>query len=441
MINLHPAQSEIYKHLFVEQKLRYAVVCCARGWGKSYMAAVCAVTAVFELLELAAKVPNKTVYIIAPTYDQVKDIYFPLIAYDLGIEDYAIKMSRDLGRFWFANNVELRLLSYESVERMRGKGSYFVVWDEISSCTKGLGAEDAWMSVIQPTIATRWSNKRALSYGARSPGRSLVISTPKGYNFFHTLSTYHETDPDWGFYQYDYLQSPFLDQQEIEKIKDKIDPVTWASEYLAQFAESGNSVFYCFDRKKHVDATLEDLMEGEDVHICIDFNVMRQCSSVFTLRGHQMQFIDEFQGHPDTESLAIAIKEKYKGHKIYAYPDPSGRARKTSAPVGRTDFSILETYGIICRAHKAAPPIIDSVAAVNRKLLTASGKIDLYVHPRCSGTILSLERTKWTDRNLDIATIDKSENIEHFSDGIRYATEYLYPIQTGGKRVSRGFNF
>jgi hypothetical protein len=154
-----------------------------------------------------------------------------------------------------------------------------------------------------------------------------------------------------------------------------------------------------------------------------------------------MQFIDEFQGHPDTESLAIAIKEKYKGHKIYAYPDPSGRARKTSAPVGRTDFSILETYGIICRAHKAAPPIIDSVAAVNRKLLTASGKIDLYVHPRCSGTILSLERTKWTDRNLDIATIDKSENIEHFSDGIRYATEYLYPIQTGGKRVSRGFTF
>jgi hypothetical protein len=122
MINLHPAQSGVYRDLFVDQKLRYAIVCCARGWGKSYMAAVCAVTAVFELLELAPKVPNKTVYIIAPTYDQVKDIYFPLIAYDLGVEAYTIKSSRDLGRFWFPNNVELRLLSYESVERMRGKG-------------------------------------------------------------------------------------------------------------------------------------------------------------------------------------------------------------------------------------------------------------------------------------------------------------------------------
>jgi hypothetical protein len=440
-INLHPAQSEIYRALFIDRSVRYATVCCARGWGKSYKAAVAAISAIFELLELPYSVPNKKVYIIAPTFDQVKDIYYPLINYDLGMEHYAIKASRDTGRFLFPGNVELILLSFESVERMRGKGAYFVVWDEVSSCTKGITAEEAWQSVIQPTIATRWSNRRAKAVGAKSPGRALAISTPKGYNFFHEMCMYHETDPDWGFWQYDYLQSPFLDPVEIEKLKDKLDPVTWASEYMASFAESGNSVFYCFDRKKHVDAHLQYFEPGEDVHVCIDFNVMRQCSSIFALRGHQMQFIDEMQGHPDTEALAIALKTKFQGHKIYAYPDPSGRARKTSAPVGRTDFSILESNGIICIAHRAAPPIVDSVAAVNRKLHTASGKIDMYVHPRCSGTILSLERTKWTDRNLDIATIDKSEGIEHFSDGVRYAVEYLYPIQTGGKRTSRGFNF
>ena len=121
-INLHEGQSTVYEDIFVTQQSRFAVVCCSRGWGKSYMAAVAGVTAVFELLELAERVPNKTVYIIAPTYDQVTDIYYPLINYDLGMEDYAIKSSRDLGRFVFPNNVELRLLSYEAVERMRGKG-------------------------------------------------------------------------------------------------------------------------------------------------------------------------------------------------------------------------------------------------------------------------------------------------------------------------------
>jgi hypothetical protein len=73
------------------------------------------------------------------------------------------------------------------------------------------------------------------------------------------------------------------------------------------------------------------------------------------------------QGHPDTETLAAELKRKYTGHRITAYPDPSGRARKSSAAVGRTDFSILEACGIRTRAHSKAPPIIDSVAAINKK--------------------------------------------------------------------------
>ena len=126
-ITLHENQSEIYEDLFVNKSCRWSVVVCSRGFGKSYLAAVCAISAIFELLELDASVPNKTVYIIAPTYDQVTDIYFPLINYDLGMEDYAIKSSKEMGRFVFGKGVELRLLSYESVERLRGKGLIKIV--------------------------------------------------------------------------------------------------------------------------------------------------------------------------------------------------------------------------------------------------------------------------------------------------------------------------
>lgn len=446
-INLHPGQSEVYDDLFVSKKCRFSVVNCSRGWGKSYEAAVAAVSAVFELLELPAWVPHKVVYIIAPTHEQVTDIYYPLINFELGVEDYALRSSRDLGRFIFPNNVEIRLLSYEAVERIRGKGAYFVVWDEVSSCKKGIDPKEAWESVIMPAIITRWSPKRAAHYGARNPGRALIIGTPKGYNFFYDLFNYRERDANWRSYHYDYLQSPLLDPVEIEKIRHNTDPIKFASEYLASFAESGNSVFYCFDRKLHVRDDLEYFYKpeggekGEDVHVCIDFNVGLQCSSAFALRGKQMHVLDEFKGHPDTETLAIAIKTKYAGHKIYAYPDPSGRARKSSAPVGRTDFSILESHGIRCLARSKAPPIVDSVAAVNRKLMTAAKDTSLWVHPRCVGTIESLERTKWVDGNPDTASIDKSDGVEHFSDGIRYGTEFLFPVQTGQKVVSRGFNF
>lgn len=446
-INLHEGQSEVYEDLFINKAARFSVVRCSRGWGKSFMAGTAAVTGIFELLELPERVPNKTVYIVAPTHDQVTDIYYPIINYDLGMEDYAIKSSRDLGRFLFPKNVELRLLSYEAVERIRGKGAYLVIWDEVSSCKKGINPREAWEGVIQPAILTRWSPKRATFFGARSPGRALIISTPKGYNYFHELSTFEANDPLWKSYHYDYKTSPFIDPDEIERIKHNIDPVEFASEYLATFEDSGNSVFYCFDRKTHVKNDLpyfeppKDGNRGEDVHVCIDFNVGLQCTSAFAVRGKQMHFLDEFKGHPDTDELGKFLKEKYKDHRIFAYPDPSGRARKTSAPVGTTDFTILESYGIKCLAHTKAPPITDSVAAVNRKLKNAAGEVDMYVSNKCTGVINSLERTRWMDKNSDTATIDKSEGIEHFSDGVRYGTEYLFPVLSGTKRTKRGFNF
>jgi len=446
-ITLHPGQVEAYKDLFIDKVNQYGVVCCSRGWGKSFVASVAATTAAYELMELPATVPNKLVYIIAPTYEQVTDIYFPLLNYDLGLENVCIKTSKDQGRFLFPNRVELRLLSYEAIERMRGKGPYFVVWDEVSSCTKGIDPQEAWESIIQPAISTRWSPKNAERVGAKSPGRAFMLSTPKGYNFFHTLYTRRETNSTWKSYHYTYRDSPFLDPDEIERIKQDIDPIKFASEYEASFEESGYSVFYCFNRDTHVSNEIQDFYKeegdtpGEPVHLAIDFNVGLQCTTAFALRGSVLECIEEFKGHPDTETLAIALSTRFKGHKILAYPDPSGKANKTSAPVGRTDFSILESYGITVLSRSKAPPIVDSVQAVNRKLKNASNQVGMLFHPRCKGAIASMERTKWVDRNPDTATIDKSEGIEHFSDGIRYITEYLFPIKSHKAVTKRGFGF
>ena len=271
-INLHPGQSRIFNDLFIERNCRFATVAASRGWGKSYFAAVAATTAIWELFELDASVPNKNVYIIAPTYDHVTDIYYPILAYDLGLEQLAITSRRDIGRFTFQNNVELRLVSYEAVERLRGKGAYFVVGDELSSWYKGIKPKEAWEAVIQPCIITRWSEARAKRYGAKSAGRALNISTPKGYNFFYDMYHFTENDERWKSYHFDYTQSPFLDIKEIERIKHTIDPLQWASEYEAKFEDSGTNVFYCFDRKTHV-KKLDDFQEGERVHAFIDFNV------------------------------------------------------------------------------------------------------------------------------------------------------------------------
>lgn len=452
-IVLHPGQSEVFEEVFINRSIRDAVVCATRGWGKSFFGATAASTACFELLELDESVPNKNVYIIAPTWDQVTDIYFPILEYELGFSSHCIHSSRDRGRFVLPKNVELRLVSYEAVERMRGKGAYFVLNDEISSWKKGIGPESAWTSVIRPCMATRWSPSRARYFGAKSPGRSITISTPKGYNFFYDMYNFREKDPSWGSFHYNYTQSPYVDPEEVERQRHTMDPIEFASEYDASFEESGNNVFYCFNRNIHVRNDLPEFRPtaevdgvtypGEDIHVNIDFNVGIMATSAFALRGKQIHFLNEKKNLPDTENLAIALKAQYidKGHKVFAYPDPTGNSKKTSAKVGTTDFTILKEHGITVLARKKSPPIIDSVASVNRHLATAAGEYNMFFHPRCTELIKSMERTKWVDNNSDTATIDKSEGVDHFSDGVRYGTEFLFPVKLKRKATARGFGF
>jgi len=465
-IRLHKGQTEVFRDQFVLREVIYASVCASRGYGKTHLGAASGVKAAFELMDLDLSVPNKNIFITAPSYAQVTDIYYPLLVYGMGLGSYCISHSKDTGRLVLPKGVEIRLLSYEALDRVRGLGCYYAVNDEVRDWTKGTGFMDAWQSIIQPCIVTRWDKEKALAYGAVSQGRALTITTPRGYDDFYDYYNLQDQDKDYKSYHYDYTKSPLLNVIEIEKLRHILDPISFAREYLASFEESGNRVFYCFDRKKHVRQDLEyfrpggtaptgELIEGEDVHIGIDFNVALQCSSAFAIRGGQVHYLDEFKGSPDTEQLALAIRAKYwpnynnAGHpdynkkicKITCYPDPTGKSRKTSAPVGQTDFTILQMHGFIVRSRDASPSIVDSVACVNRMLLTAAGDIHMYVHPRCTGLITSLERTSWLENNRDTATIDKTKGVEHFSDGTRYPIELLFPIRSGTKAASRGFMF
>jgi hypothetical protein len=451
-LDLHPGQSEIFCDLFVDKTVRHAVAACSRGWGKSYFGTACASVAVDELVKMDASIPNKNVAIVAPTFSQGMDIYMPLLKYQFGFEARATKIIQDEGKFILPNSTILKIWSFEAIERMRGTGQYFVLNDELCSWTSKPGIQGAWEDIIEPCMTTRWSNQMATMYGAPSAARSLNISTVKGYDYFYDMFNRHEQDDQWASYRFDYKMSPYLDIEEIERKRETMDPLTFAREYLATFEESGNNVFYRFKRDLHVVNDIPPVEAWEDIHVAIDFNVGIQASSFFVIRGDQLHFFDEMSGHPDTDQLAQAIVGRYSGtwtdrhgnehdRNIYAYPDPSGKSRKTSAAVGVTDLAILRTYGIKLRATESAPPIVDSVSSVNSKLQSASGRVGMYIHAKCKGLITSLERTVWLDNNPNTATISKKEKVEHFSDGIRYAVDWLFPVISKKINVKKGTRY
>ena len=453
-IRLHPGQSEVFRDIFIDRKHRYGTVRASRGFGKSYLGGACAYKGVLELLALDASVPNKNVYVICPTYSQATDIYYPILEYQLGAGAHALSTSRADGIFKYPKDVVLRLVSYEAIERIRGTGAYLVIGDEVTSWKKKLTAKKAWEGVIQPCITTRWSPEAAARFNAVSPGRAIFISTPMGYDFFYDAEQYSTTDPDWGAWHFDYTQSPFLDVNEINKIRNQIDPIQFAREYKATFEDSGNNVFYMFNRKIHVSPDVPEFIPpdfskspsdpdywGEDVHVSIDFNVGIMAATAWGIRGQQAHAIWDTKGAPNTEALAELLKAKFKGHRVFCYPDPTGNSRKTSAAVGLTDIKILKSAGFTVLTRSKSPPIVDSVKAVNARLMNTNGEVNVYLRPECKGTIESLERTKWLENDPTLAVIDKSEGQEHFSDGARYFFEYRWKITAGTKVAARGFGF
>jgi hypothetical protein len=269
----------------------------------------------------------------------------------------------------------------------------------------------------------------------------LVISSPKGYDFFYDLYRMHEHDSDWKSWKFDYRSSPYLSEEEIERVRRSMDPMKFAREYGASFEESGNRVYHCFDRDYHVrnDVALPD--HGEQILAGIDFNVSKMCTVICVERGGKLIVADELQGANNTEDLARRLWDRYgKTNPISLFPDPSGVARKTSATVGTSDFTILEDrrneypWKFKLYAPSKAPKIVDSVASVNKKLLNANGDSEVVVANRCTETVKSLERTIWMENNPDSMMISKKEDIEHMSDALRYLIDYRYPA-AGQKKV------
>jgi hypothetical protein len=291
-IDLHAGQSAIINSLFVTKECRYGVVCASRGFGKSFLASVAAILAVQELMAMDADVPNKNVAIICPTYQQAVDIYFPLLAYQLGLGEWADKMSQHSGTFWFPNNVILKLWSYEASNRMRGSGQYFVICDETTSWKGGgSSAKETWESVVQPCLTTRWSEQMAEKYNAPSAGRALIISTPLGRDYFYDQFNFQEVDDQWKSWRFTYRDSPYLDPDEIEKTKHTIDALKFQREYEASFDDSGNTVFYNFSRDEHVTRDVDDFSPGETVNIALDFNVGVMAATAFAVRGDEIHLI------------------------------------------------------------------------------------------------------------------------------------------------------
>jgi hypothetical protein len=110
---------------------------------------------------------------------------------------------------------------------MLGAGVDFAVLDEAAIMAKGV-----WETIVRPTLMDR-------------AGGALLISTPRGRNWFYYLwergqDADHDGYKSWRFPS---SANPFLPESEIEEMKHSMPLVVYQQEVLADFISSAGSVF------------------------------------------------------------------------------------------------------------------------------------------------------------------------------------------------------
>jgi phage terminase large subunit-like protein len=217
-ISLHPKQLEIF-----QDPRRFKVVVAGRRFGKSRLAEAIGATEVLRTELNGYDLRDKGVFVIAPTHDQGKRIYWPRLKRLLA--PVATRILENTGRIELVNDRWIEVRGADKPDSLRGVGLSAAVLDEFASMKPNV-----WEEIIRPALAD-------------VQGRGLFIGTPAGKNHFYQLVLEAEGLPqEWGVWRFKSRDNPFLDPEEIKKAAANMTAEQFAQEFEASFAGSGAGI-------------------------------------------------------------------------------------------------------------------------------------------------------------------------------------------------------
>lgn len=177
----------------------------------------------------------------------------------------------------------------------------------------------------------------------------------------------------------------------------------------------------------NIDETIVD--SGGELLVGMDFNVNPMSAVIGERAVDQLLIHDAIEIQTsNTQEMADELKRRYPPIKdrlgrlmprrIVICPDPAGKQRKTSAPVGQTDFTILQNAGFEVRAPNAAPPVVDrenNAKAMYHDLET--GRRRVRIHPRATALTTALANLTYKDGT---SQRDKKSGYDHICDAADY---------------------
>jgi hypothetical protein len=392
---LNPGQQQV-----ANDTHRFRVIIAGRRWGKTFLS--------IRALARAAREPDRRIFYVAPTYRMAKQIVWDQLKYRLMDLNWVARVNESDLTISLINGSRISLRGADNPDSLRGVGLDFVVMDEFAMIDSR-----TWTEVLRPTLSDR-------------SGSAMFISTPMGTgNWAYELFQQSQRDPEtWSSYQFTTLSGGRITQEEIAQAQADLDERTFRQEYEATFESFAGRIYYSFERDNIAAYTGA---EPAVIYIGMDFNIDPMSAVIAVRQGEDdLHIIDEIRMFSsNTQEMVTEIQSRYPRSRVWVYPDPASRQRKTSAG-GQTDLSILQNAGFTVKAPMAHDAVRDGINAVNSRLRSASGATHLKVAPECKYTIESLERHAY---KTGTSVPDKDSGYDHMTDAVRYMVNYIWPVR------------
>ncbi|MHA3062519.1 terminase large subunit domain-containing protein [Acinetobacter sp. ANC 4641] len=377
-----------------------------------------------SLCDKSWEFPKVPLGYFAPTYPQIRDIFFPTIdevAFDWGLKTKIYESNKEVDIYYgrqYRSTIICR--SMEKPQTIVGFKIGHALIDELDVMPM-VKAQQAWRKII-----ARMRYKQAGLLNGID-----VATTPEGFKFTYEQFVKEASSSDAKRALYGMIQASTYDNEKnlpddyISSLRESYPPQLIEAYLRGQFINlTSGAVYPEFSRKlNHTDETIHP---SEPLHIGMDFNVLKMSAVVYVIRNGLPIALDEMVGVRDTPAMAELIKERYQsiGHHITVYPDASGQ-NTTSKSASISDLSILQQAGFTIKANSVNPRVKDRVNAVNAMICNANGERRFKVNTHKCPTLTECMEQQAYDK---FGEPDKSTGHDHANDAMGYPIAFLYPV-------------
>lgn len=366
----------------------------------------------------------------APTYPQIRDIYYPTIeevAHDWGLRVKVAEANKEVhfysGRTYRGTTI---CRSMEKPDSIVGFKIARADVDELDTLPMRK-AEQAWRKIIA-----------RLRLGFDGQNGAGVATTPEGFKFTWRQFKKAVRDKPELANLYGLVQASTFDNE--ANLPDDYIPGLLASyppQLIAAYLDgefvnlTAGTVYHTYDRR--LNGSTETVRPGEPIRVGMDFNVGKMAAIVHVLRDGQPHAVEELIDGYDTPDMIRRIRERYWEHRdgdwvktreVLVYPDSSGDSRK-SVMASTTDIALLKAAGFRVKAPASNPPVKDRINAMCAMFCNAKGERRYFVNSDACPTYAdSLEQQAWNEQGEP----DKKTGHDHANDAGGYYIHAEFPI-------------